>query len=168
MCSSREAPRRDAVVDGGDLHGGDDPHAEPLARRDRLGDPGDGVVVGERQQLHARLGGALHDLGGAERAVGVGRVRLQVEAGAREAAYAIALRSRRGADRVGRGGWASSHGAPGARRRVGRRLAQAAHGRVVAAGPREQRRRSSAGRAAIERRVGGVGLGGAPGGLEPQ
>ncbi len=53
-----------------------------LAGGDRLGDAGDGVVVGQRQQLHAGLGRARDDLGGRERAVGVGRVGLQVERGA--------------------------------------------------------------------------------------
>ena len=51
-----------------------------LARRDRLGDAADRVVVGQCQQLHASVRRALHDLGCRQRAVGVGRVRLQVKA----------------------------------------------------------------------------------------
>ncbi len=47
------------VVDRGDLHGGHDAHPKPRARVEGLGDAGDGVVVGERQQLDAGLGGAL-------------------------------------------------------------------------------------------------------------
>ena len=43
MCSSRGDAR--AGVDGGDLDRGDDAHAGALARRERLGDPADGVVV---------------------------------------------------------------------------------------------------------------------------
>ena len=74
------ARHRRALVDGGDLDGRDDAHARALARLDRLGDAADRVVVGQREQLDAGLGGALHDLGGRQGAVGVGRVGLQVEA----------------------------------------------------------------------------------------
>ena len=75
------AADRRAVVDRGDLDRGDDAHAVALAGAQRLGDAADRVVVGERQQLHAGLGRALHDLGGRQGAVGVGGVGLQVEAG---------------------------------------------------------------------------------------
>ncbi len=51
-----------AVVDGGDLDGRDDPHAEALAGVDRLGDAADRVVVGQREQLDAGVGGAGDDL----------------------------------------------------------------------------------------------------------
>ncbi len=51
-----------------------------LAGAQRLGDAGDGVVVGEREQLDPGARGAIDHLGGLERAVGVGGVRLQVEA----------------------------------------------------------------------------------------
>ena len=74
------ASHRRALVDGGDLDGRDDAHAEALARLDRLGDAADGVVVAQREQLDAGLGGALDDLGGRQGAVGVGRVGLQVKA----------------------------------------------------------------------------------------
>ena len=74
------ATDRRAVVDRRDLHRGHDAHAHALARLDRLGDAGDRVVVAQRQQLDARLGGALHDLRRRQRAVGVRRVRLQVKA----------------------------------------------------------------------------------------
>ena len=63
-------------VDRGDLDCGNDVYAVALAGAQRLGDAGDGVVVGERQQLHPGAGGAIDDLGGLERAVGVGGVRL--------------------------------------------------------------------------------------------
>ena len=62
-CAVRGRDVGGAVVDGGDLDGGDDAHAEPLAGRERLGDAADRVVVGQRQQLDAGLGGAAHDLG---------------------------------------------------------------------------------------------------------
>ena len=55
--------------------------AVALAGGNGLGDAADGVVIGEGEQLDAGLGGALDDLGGREGAVGVGGVRLQVEAG---------------------------------------------------------------------------------------
>ena len=44
-----------AVVDRGDLDRGDDAHAVALSGGERLGDAADGVVVGERQQLHPGL-----------------------------------------------------------------------------------------------------------------
>ena len=49
------------------------------ADRGRLGDPGDGVVIGEREQLDARGGRARHHLCGRQRSVGVDRVGLQIE-----------------------------------------------------------------------------------------
>ncbi len=72
---------RRTLVDGRDLDRGHDPHAIALTRGDRLGDAADRVVVGQRQQLHARVRGALDHLRGWQGAVGVGGVRLQVEAG---------------------------------------------------------------------------------------
>ena len=57
-CAVRAAPAT-PVVDGGDLDRRDDAHADALAGGDRLGDAADGVVVGQREQLHAGLGGAL-------------------------------------------------------------------------------------------------------------
>ena len=71
--------RGPAVVDGRDLDGRDHPHAQAIARGEGLRDAADGVVVGQREQLHAGLGGAGHHLRGGEGAVGVGGVRLQVE-----------------------------------------------------------------------------------------
>ena len=44
---------RRAGVHGGDLDRGHDAHAVALAGGDRLGDAADGVVVGQREQLHA-------------------------------------------------------------------------------------------------------------------
>ena len=69
------------VVHRGDLDRGNDPHTDPLTRRQGLGDPGDGVVVGQREQLHPGLGRAGDDLPGREGPVGVGGVRLEVETG---------------------------------------------------------------------------------------
>jgi hypothetical protein len=48
---------------------------------DGLGDAGDRVVIGQGEQLDTGVGGPGHHIGGAEDTVGVGRVRLQVEAG---------------------------------------------------------------------------------------
>ena len=67
------------AVDRGDLGGGHHPHAVERAGRQRLVHAVHGVVVGERQQPHAGLGGVLHHLGRRELAVGVQRVRLEVE-----------------------------------------------------------------------------------------
>ena len=47
--------------------------------RERLVDPVDGVVVGEREQLDAGGDRRRHDRPGLELAVGVARVRLQIE-----------------------------------------------------------------------------------------
>jgi hypothetical protein len=58
-------------VHGGDLHRCDDAHAVALARVDRLGDAADGVVVRQREQLHAGLRCALDHLRGGQDAVGV-------------------------------------------------------------------------------------------------
>ena len=67
------------AVHARELRGGREP--DPVLARGgrRLGDPGDGVVVGEREQLDARGGRARDHLGGRQRPVGVRRVRLQVE-----------------------------------------------------------------------------------------
>ena len=66
-------------VDRRDLRGRDHAHAVQSARGQRLVDAVHGVVVGQRQQLHAGAGRVLDDLGGGEVAVGVQRVGLQVE-----------------------------------------------------------------------------------------
>ncbi len=127
MCSSRG--HRRTRVDGGDLDGGDDAHAVALAGGDRLGDAADGVVVGQRQQLDAGVGGALHDLGGGQGAVGVGGVRLQVEAWLpRWAAYAIAS----GVGVLARGCLSGQSGERGDAAADG--AAQPTYGGVVAAG----------------------------------
>ena len=49
------------------------------AAASRLRDAVDGVVVGQREQLDARCGGARDHVDGRQRAVGVRRVGLQVE-----------------------------------------------------------------------------------------
>ena len=67
------------AVDGRDLCGGHDAHAAEGARRERLVDPVDGVVVGERQQLDARAGRVLDHLGRRQVAVRVQRMRLEIE-----------------------------------------------------------------------------------------
>jgi hypothetical protein len=69
------------AVQGGELGGGDEADALGLRGFERLVDPGDRVVVGEREQLDAGVRGGADDLGGRERAVGVRRVRLEVEGG---------------------------------------------------------------------------------------
>jgi hypothetical protein len=62
------------------------------ARRQRLVHAGHRVVVGQREQAHAGGGGVLHHLGGRELAVGVERVRLQVEAqGAGEVSHSTGM-----------------------------------------------------------------------------
>ena len=95
------AGHRRACIDGGDLDGGHHAHAHALALGDGLGDAADGVVVGQCQQLHAGGGGALHDLGGGQGAVGVGGVRLQIEARCHARSVCDRLRSgRSGAGRA--------------------------------------------------------------------
>ncbi len=96
------ARRLPVGVDRGDLDRGNHLHAVALARAQRLGDAGDGVVVAQRQQLDAGARGALHDLGGLERAVGVRRVRLQVEAD-RAGHRQESVRDRRRSPHPGRG-----------------------------------------------------------------
>jgi hypothetical protein len=63
-------------VDRRDLGGGHDTHAVDRAGGEGLVDPVHGVVVGQREQLHAGRGGVLDHLGGRQLAVGVERVRL--------------------------------------------------------------------------------------------
>ena len=67
------------AVHARELRGGREP--DPVLPRGgrRLGDPGHGVVIGEREQFDARGGGARDHLGGRQRPVRVRRVRLQVE-----------------------------------------------------------------------------------------
>ena len=78
------------AVDRGDLNGGHHPETGTGAGCESLLDPADGVVVAQGEQLDAGVGGALDDLGGRERAIGAGRMCLQVEAEAHRAAgYAI-------------------------------------------------------------------------------
>jgi hypothetical protein len=70
------------VLHAGDLRRRHDRDAaDGLCGRDRLVDAVDRVVVGQREQLDAGLLGEADDLGGGQRAVGVDRVRLQVERG---------------------------------------------------------------------------------------
>jgi hypothetical protein len=68
------------LVDGGDLDGGNHRDAVLGARGDRLADPVDRVVIGQRQQPHARRARRRDDLGGLERPVAAHGVRLQVKA----------------------------------------------------------------------------------------
>ena len=72
------------TVDRGDLGGRHHLHAVERPGRQRLVHPVHGVVVGERQQPHAGRGRVLHHLGRGERSIGVQRVRLEVEKGARQ------------------------------------------------------------------------------------
>ncbi len=51
------------VVESGELDGGDHAEAVSRARLERLVDAVHRVMVGERQQLHARLGGGRHHVG---------------------------------------------------------------------------------------------------------
>ena len=68
------------VLHGRDLHGGDEPQARvPLGLGERLVQPVDRVVVGQREQLDAVGGGEPDDLGGRERPVGVDGVGLEIE-----------------------------------------------------------------------------------------
>ena len=97
-------------IDRGDLDRGDHAHAVTLARAQRLGDAGNGVVVAQREQLHPGARCALHHLGGLERAVGVGGMGLQVEADRHRAgAYRCARGPVRRAQEL-----AGSRAAPGA------------------------------------------------------
>ncbi len=68
-----------AAVDRGDLHRGNQPHAEAGGRLGGGLHPVDAVVVAQRQQLDAGLGGGGDHLPWLERAVGVQRVALQIE-----------------------------------------------------------------------------------------
>ena len=71
------------AVDRRELGRGRQAHA-PLRRRgQRLGHAVDGVVVGQRQQLDAAARRERDHRGGRERAVGVRRVRLEIECGCR-------------------------------------------------------------------------------------
>jgi hypothetical protein len=63
-------------VDRRDLGGGHHAHAVEGPGGQGLVHARDRVVVGEREQLHARQGGVLHHLGGRQLAVGVQRMRL--------------------------------------------------------------------------------------------
>ena len=68
-------------VERADLDAGDD--ADRAAARGRRGergvDAGDGVVIGQREQLDAGVGRRLDDLRGRERTVARGRVGLEIE-----------------------------------------------------------------------------------------
>ena len=68
-----------AAVHGRELGGGGVAQAQLAGAGGRLGDAVDGVVVGQREQLHPRRGRALDDLRGRQRAVGVHGMGLQVE-----------------------------------------------------------------------------------------
>jgi hypothetical protein len=68
-------------VERGDLGRGDDAHAVLAAGGERLVDAVDRVVVGQREQLHPGGRRPGHDFGRGQRAVGVKRMRLQVERG---------------------------------------------------------------------------------------
>jgi hypothetical protein len=63
-----------------DLRGGHHAHAVEGAGGQRLVHAVDRVVVGQRQEAHARRGGVLDYLGGGELPVGVERMGLEVEA----------------------------------------------------------------------------------------
>ena len=120
-------------------------HAEPLAGGERLGDAADRVVVGQREQLDAGVGGAGDDLLGGQRAVGVRGVRLQVEARWHARSVCDRLRASRARARER---WASRRGEP---LDVARdRVAQRADGGVVAAG---RRRACAAARARVRWRA---------------
>jgi hypothetical protein len=67
------------AVDGGQLGGGGEADAVLARGGLRLRDAVDGVVVGQREQLHAGGRRAGDHVGGRQRAVGVHGVRLQVE-----------------------------------------------------------------------------------------
>ena len=56
-------------------------HAVDRARRERLVDAVDGVVVGQREQVYARPGGVLDYLGSRQLAVRMQRMRLEIESG---------------------------------------------------------------------------------------
>jgi hypothetical protein len=75
---------------GVQLRRGDDADAERRARRDRLADARERVVIGERLHANAVRGGATHEISGLERAVRAQAVRVQVD-GAR-ADHAIPAR----------------------------------------------------------------------------
>ena len=116
-CRSRGCAVRagtgEPVVDGGDLDGGDDPHAQALRRR-RSPRRRRRSCRGRRARAARRRASAARcdDLGGAQHAVGVGRVRLQVEAEAHtRGAYAIASAHVWRGRRVGSPTGASSVGA---------------------------------------------------------
>ena len=167
MCSSRgDARRRASTAEISTAGTTRTPRRSPGV--DRLGDAADGVVVGQREQLHAGLGGAGDDLGGGERAVGVGGVRLQVEAGGHRAermrsSQRLACRSEAGVavlEGVVDGPGPGRDAAP-------ERLAQAPHGGVVAARLLIQQA-VALGVGGAQRGAGGVGLGGPRAGVEPQ
>jgi hypothetical protein len=67
------------AVDRGDLSGGRDAHAVQGARGERLVHPVHGVVIRQGQQLDPGLGGVRHHVGHLQLAVGVQRMRLQIE-----------------------------------------------------------------------------------------
>jgi len=158
------AADRRAGVDGGDLDCRHDPNAGTVSRGERLGDAADGVVVGQGQKLDTAVSGPLHDLCRRELAVGVGGVRLQVEArpGHGAAEYAIASAGARVilAQLVAGRGHELGHVA-------GDGLAQVEQVTVVAAGLVVQAR-VGVGGAGLELGVGGVGLGRPLGGLDPE
>ena len=54
----------------------DDPYAVHRTGGERLVDTVDGVVIGQRKQLHSCAGGVLDHLGGRQLAIGVERMRL--------------------------------------------------------------------------------------------
>ena len=64
------------AVNRRDLGGGDHPDPVHGARGERLVDAVDGVVVGQRKQLHSGKGRVLHHLSSRQRSIGVERVRL--------------------------------------------------------------------------------------------
>jgi hypothetical protein len=66
-------------VHGRDLGGGRDAHSVEGPGRERLVHAVHRVVVGEGEQLHAGLCGVRHHVGHRKRAVGVERMRLEIE-----------------------------------------------------------------------------------------
>jgi hypothetical protein len=70
-----------APVERRDLDPGDEPDAPTLGFGCGLGDAVDRVMVGEREQLDARLRRRRDNRGRRERAVAVQRMALQVEGG---------------------------------------------------------------------------------------
>ena len=69
------------AVDARELGGAGQADAVLARGGERLGHAGDRVVVGQREQLDARRGRLRDHLGGRQRAVGLGRMGLEIEGG---------------------------------------------------------------------------------------